>query len=94
MRPPPRLTNVGREGANGVGRARQVDIDRDMPVRVLHLEERMEALDARIGEQNINAAEFPFAFRGRRSQRLEVALIERDAEPAAAGCKDKPASFL
>ena len=59
------LHHVRREGPDGVGRACQVDVDRDVPVRVLHLEQRMEALDARIGEQDVDAAEFLFASRRR-----------------------------
>jgi hypothetical protein len=77
-----------REGPNGVRRAGQVDVDRDMPVRILHLEERMEALDASIWEQDVDAPEFLFASDGGCSQCGQVALVELDVEPATPGRPD------
>jgi hypothetical protein len=77
-----------REGPNGVRCARQVDVDRDVPVRILHLEQRMEILDASICEQDVDAPEFLFASDGGCSQRRQVALVELDAEPATPGRPD------
>ena len=60
----------------------QVDVDGDVPVRVLHLQQRMEALDPSVcGEQDVDAAEFLFlAAGGSRSQGRQVALVKLDAE--------------
>ena len=54
----------------------------------------MEALDAGIGEQDIDAAEFLFGFRCRRPQRRQIALVDLDAEPAArrAAATSRPVS--
>ena len=54
----------------------------------------MEALNASIGEQDVDAAEFLFGSVGSRSQRGQVALIELDAQPAAAVHPDQPPGFL
>jgi hypothetical protein len=53
----------------------------------------MEALDARIGEQDIDAAEFLFAPRGGRSERRQIALVELDGKPSSVGRPDKPPGF-
>ena len=50
MRPAAALHDTRREGSQCVGGPRHVDVDRNIPVGILHLEQRMEALDARIGE--------------------------------------------
>ena len=76
-----------REGTDGVCCARQVDVDRDLPVRILHLEQRMKALDAGIGEQNVDAAEFAFRSDSSCPQSGQVALVEFDAQPAAPACE-------
>jgi hypothetical protein len=54
----------------------------------------MEALDASIGEQDVDAAEFLFASDGSRSQRRQVTLVELDAQPAASGRPNESPSFL
>jgi hypothetical protein len=48
----------------------------------------MEALDASICEQDVDAPEFLFASDGGCSQCRQVALVELDVEPATPGRPD------
>ena len=55
--PAPPLHEIWPESPDGIRRPREVYIDLDVPVIVLHLKQRFEGLDAGIGEQDVDTAE-------------------------------------
>ncbi|HEX8005597.1 MAG TPA: HAMP domain-containing sensor histidine kinase, partial [Trebonia sp.] len=73
-----------REHAQHVGGAVQVHLDLVVPVRVGHLKQRLERLDAGVGEDDIDAA--PFLLHRRRGDPdvLDVPLIGDVLQPPAA----------
>ena len=48
--------HLGREGADGVGGAVQIVVDDIAPVGVLHLQQRLPALDRGIGDHDVDLA--------------------------------------
>ena len=65
-----------RYGANGVVGTRQVDVDCVVPVHVLPIQDRLERLDARIREQNVEPAKGSAHLFGRGAQSGNIPLSE------------------
>jgi hypothetical protein len=76
-------------GADGVARAGQVDVDRVLPVRIFPVEDRLERLDAGIREQDVEPAKGGARRLGRGAQSRKIALIETRFAPACAGGFDQ-----
>jgi hypothetical protein len=76
------LHHVRREGPDGIRRPGQVDIDGDVPVRIFHLQQRMELLDPGIGQQDVDAAEFLFGSHSSRPQSSQ-GLIPTQRRPVS-----------
>jgi hypothetical protein len=85
---------MGRECSNRIGGAGEVHVDLRVPVRVIHLEQWFEGLDAGIGEQDVDAPEFVFDAGAGRAECLEIPLVELDTEPAAIGRLDQSSRLL
>jgi hypothetical protein len=78
-----------RHGANGVAGTGQVDVDGVVPVGVLPFQDRLERLDAGIGEQDVEPAKSGARLFRRRMQGGEIALIEACFALARAGGLDQ-----
>ena len=89
----PALDDVRRDGADGVGGAGQVHVDLVMPVRILPLQDGLEALDASVGEQDVDAAPRRHRVGRRPPQRRQVALVQRARQPAPARGLDHAAGL-
>lgn len=64
-----------------------------MPVGVFPLQDRLERLNAGVGEQNIEPAKGGARPRGRGAQRRKIALVERGLAPALARRFDQTPGF-
>ena len=84
-----------RESPNGVGRAREVNVDLDVPVVVLHLQQRFEGLNAGIGEQDVDAAELVARLEAAASRKAGRWRWSRMtlSQPAPAAWTSRPVSF-
>jgi hypothetical protein len=78
----------GSEYAQHVSGAIEVDADLVMPVPAVHLQNRLERLDAGVREDDAGAAPFPLDALCRRPDRAGVPLVRGDGQPAAAGLLD------
>ena len=67
--------HLGREGADGVGGAVEIVVDHVAPIVVLHLHQRLPALDGGIGDDDVDLAVGAFDPVGRRAQGGDVANI-------------------
>jgi hypothetical protein len=67
--------HLGGEGANGVRRAVQIVVDHIAPVRVFHLEERLPALDRRIGDDDVDLSELLLRLIGDPPERHDISDI-------------------
>ena len=74
---------MGCERSDRVHRASQVDVDGGIPILVLHLQDRLEALNAGIGEENVESAEGRHDVVRRTTQGADIALVRLDREPSA-----------
>ncbi len=72
------------EGADSVRRPREIHVNLVVPICILHIEDRLECLDARIGEQDIEAAEFLLDARGRVTASLRRDDLDRERVLATA----------
>jgi hypothetical protein len=78
-------------GANGVAGAGQIDVALIMPVRVFPFQDRLERLDAGIGEQDVEPAKCSAPLFRRGPQSGEIALVEARFAPARPGGFDQTA---
>ena len=84
IRPPPRSTMWGVKATQRVGRAGQVHVDLVVPVGVPPLQDRLERLDAGVGEQDVDPAELARHAVSGSTQSSEVALVDPDGAPSLA----------
>ena len=86
--------DVGRERAQCVCSSCEVDIDLRVPVLVRHLEKRLERLDARIREQDVDPTELRFDPSSCLAQRTQISLIEDQADPPPPARHHPPTGLL
>ncbi len=64
------------ESADGVCRAGEVNVDLVVPVGIVHVEDRLQRLDARIGEEDVDATEFSLDTGGCIAQATKLPLLQ------------------
>ena len=69
------------ERAENIACTGQVVVDRNVPIRILDLEQRMKLLNAGVGEQDVDWAEAVLNSFGSIAQCSSVTLVERDRLP-------------
>ncbi len=94
IRPCAAVHHGGSEGADGVRRSGEVDVNGDVPVGVLHLQQGSKLLDAAIGKENVDAAELALDLMCRGAQSRQVALVEDKALPLSSCGVDQRASLF
>jgi hypothetical protein len=92
MRPQPRRTIAGANAR--IRRAREVHVNLDVPVRILHLQQRPECLDSGICKQDVGAIGGAFYLRRCAAQSRQIALIQNETAPFSAGRIHQGAGFL
>ena len=81
MRPPSRFTMYGAKARTALAPVRLTSMVM-CPVRIFHLQQRMELLDPGIGEQDVDAGEFLFGSHGSRPQSSQ-GLIPSQRRPVS-----------
>lgn len=71
----------------------QIDVDRIVPVGVFPFEDRLEGLDAGIGEENVEPAESRHGLVRGGAERREIALVDARFAPARPGGLDQTAGL-